>query len=107
MHSRGRPTGCLSKSRTTKLGSQRVSVFVSLSLATPLALPEMQKGRSPSKNERDPPTDNIVRDLLLILGVVFAALQVLPSYVSSKSLLFQLIIVTLAFGAFGFLLLRF
>jgi len=39
--------------------------------------------------------------------VVFAALQVLPSYVTDKSVLFPLIIVTVVFGAAGFLLLRF
>lgn len=51
--------------------------------------------------------EHVVRDLLLILGVVFAALQALPSYVSSKSVLFQLIIPTVALGVVAFLLLRF
>jgi|GEM_PF-5367543 len=64
--------------------------------------PREQVGR-----DQDPPREHVVRDLLLILGVVFAALQALPSYVSSKSLLFQLIIPTLALGAVAFLLLRF
>jgi hypothetical protein len=56
---------------------------------------------------RNAPRERVARDLLLTLGVVFAALQVLPSYVSSKSLLVPLVVFTLVCGAFGFLLLRF
>src|SRR6267143_2413370 len=65
----------------------------------------MLKDKLPLNNEQDPQTENVVRDLLLVLGVVFAALQVLPNYVS-QSLLPKLIIATLVLGGFRFVLLR-
>lgn len=63
---------------------------------------------SPPSNEPNPQKESIVRDLLLILGVVFAVLQVLPNYVPKENnFLLYLTIITLFVGVGGFLVWRF